>query len=175
MTWRDQPKWRISLVLPKWSRGSSRAALSGRAWRVFLITNYWFFGQSFVCSSTPIDVMAERRNAYAPPVCSCLLQYARLVGVARSRSWTCACWSRGRLMDLDLCLLVAWSRTWTCACWSHGRAPGQVPAGPALDMRGRIFLVFLYPPPTVGGRGGLFNYLLRCCTMSLSALSVQYQ
>jgi hypothetical protein len=24
------------------------------------------------------------------------LAYARLVGVARSRSWVCACWSRGR-------------------------------------------------------------------------------
>jgi hypothetical protein len=70
------------------------------------------------------------------------LAYARLVGVARSRSWICACLSRGRV---------------------PGQVPGRVPAGGTLDMRGRIFSLPLHPPPR-GEGGGLFNYLLRCCT-----------
>jgi hypothetical protein len=43
-------------------------------------------------------------------------------------------------------LLVAWSRSWICACGSRGRVPGQVPAGRTLDMRGRIFSLPLPPP-----------------------------
>jgi hypothetical protein len=36
-----------------------------------------------------------------------------------------------------------------------------------LCMHGRIFSLTLPPPPS--GEGRLFNYLVRCCTMSLSA------
>jgi hypothetical protein len=97
------------------------------------------------------------------------LTYAHLVGVARSRYWVCACWSRGRAPGY-----VPAGRVVACACWSRGRVPGQVPAGGTLDMRGRIFSLPLTPPPR--GEGSLqlpyplLHYVAQCIGRYSTAL-----
>jgi hypothetical protein len=90
------------------------------------------------CSSAPIDFMTDRRMR---TILLSALAYASLVGIARLRSWVCACWSRGRAPGS-----VPADRVVACACRSRGRVPGQVPAGRALDMRSRIFSLHLPPP-----------------------------
>jgi hypothetical protein len=96
------------------------------------------FRDELRCSSAPIYVMTDRRMR---TLLLSDLVYARLVGIARSRSWVCICWSRGRAPGS-----VPASRVVSCACRSRGRVPGQVPAGRALDMRSRIFSLPLHPP-----------------------------